>query len=192
MKLLAADVILHPVRMRIISTLMNRRLTTQQIHAALPDISQATLYRHLSRLMKAEVIEVVERRPVRGVVEKVYATADQGVPMQFDYTEMTRSDWQSGFAAFTASLLGQFEAYIQQEQANPINDGVSFRSSALNLTDDELKQMSLDLRAVLEPLTQRPASPGRRRRLFSAVLIPDIDIGDTDFAPDVADTGESL
>ena len=71
-----ADVILHPVRMRIISTLFKRRLTTQQIGRALPEVAQATLYRHLSRLMQAGVVAVVALRPVRGVTEKVYALAE--------------------------------------------------------------------------------------------------------------------
>jgi len=167
-----ADVILHPERMRIISTLFRRQLTTQQIGAALPEVAQATLYRHLSRLVKAEVVTIVAQRPVRGVLEKVYALAEDSV--QLDPRGMGREDWERGFAAFTASLLGQFTAYLRQEGADPASDGVSFRTGALHLSDAELAQLRADLQAAVVPFLGCPPSPERRRRLLSTVLMPDV------------------
>lgn len=167
-----ADIILHPVRMRIISTLFRRHLTTQQIGAALPEVAQATLYRHLSRLAQAGVIAVVAQRPVRGVTEKVYALAEDSV--QLDPRGMGLEDWERGFAAFTASLLGQFTAYLRQPGSDPAADGVSFRAGALCLSDAELAQLRADLQAVLVPLLSQAPSPERRRRLLSLVLVPDV------------------
>ena len=169
-----ADVILHPVRMRIISTLFGRQLTTQQIGAALPEVAQATLYRHLSRLVKAEVVTIAMQRPVRGVLEKVYTLAEDSV--QLDPRGMGREDWERGFAAFTASLLGQFTAYLRQEGADPVKDGVSFRTGALHLSDAELAQLSADLQAALAPYRSFGPSPERRRRLLSSVLMPDVQL----------------
>lgn len=167
-----ADVILHPVRLRIVSILFQRHLTTQQIGLALPEVAQATLYRHLSRLVQAGVVTVVAQRPVRGVLEKVYALAEDSV--QLDPRGMGREDWERGFAAFTATLLGQFTAYLRQEGADPVSDGVSFRTGALHLSDAELAQLRIDLRAVFVPLLDYPPSPERRRRLLSTVLMPDV------------------
>ncbi len=169
-----ADVILHPVRMRIISTLFRRQLTTQQIGLALPEVAQATLYRHLRRLVQARVVAVVAQLPVRGVMEKVYALAEDSV--QLDPCGMGREDWERGFAAFTASLLGQFTAYLRQEGAGPVNDGVSFRTGALHLSDAELAQLRADLQAAVVPFLDYPPSPERRRRLLSAVLMPDVNL----------------
>ena len=171
-----ADVILHPVRLRIISTLYNRQLTTQQIGLVLPDVAQATLYRHLSRLLRAGVVAVVAQRPVRGVTEKVYALAEGNTPVRLDPREMKREDWERGFAAYTASLLGQFAAYLRQPGANPVNDGVSFRTGALHLSDAELAQLSADLQTAFVPFLDYPPSPERRRRLISSVLMPDIEV----------------
>ncbi len=168
-----ADVILHPVRLRIISTLSGRQLTTQQIGAALPEVAQATLYRHLSRLVQAGVIVVAALRPVRGVTEKVYALADS-LPVRVDPSGMALEDWERGFAAYTASLLGQFTAYLRQEGADPVNDGVSFRTGALHLSDAELAQLSADTQAVVAPYLALGPSPERRRRLLSSVLMPDV------------------
>ncbi len=171
-----ADVILHPVRMRIISTLFGRQLTTQQIGLALPEVAQATLYRHLRLLVQAGVLAVVAQRPVRGVTEKVYALAEDSV--QLDPRGMGREDWERGFAAFTASLLGQFGAYLRQEGADPVNDGVSFRTRALHLSDAELAQLRADLQAAFVPFLDYSPSPERRRRLLSTVIVPDVVLED--------------
>ncbi len=177
-----ADVILHPVRMRIISTLYKRHLTTQQIGLALPEVAQATLYRHLRRLVQAEVVVVARQRPVRGVMEKVYAISEDSARLRFDPREMGREEWERGFAAYTASLLGQFTAYLRQEGADPASDGVSFRTGALYLSDAELAHLSAASQAALAPFLEYPPSPERRRRLLSSVLMPDVELTETELA----------
>lgn len=42
-----ARLIGHPVRLRVIIALGGRTLTTKQLAEALPDVAQATLYRHV-------------------------------------------------------------------------------------------------------------------------------------------------
>ena len=172
----SADIIMHPVRIRILMMLTGRQLTTQQIGAALPEIAQATLYRHISRLVKAEILTVVDQRPVRGVLEKVYALSGNGVSISADVSQMGLADWQRAFAAFTASLMGQFEFYLQQEPADPAADGVNFRTAPLYLDDAELMQFFADLRALIVPAMLQGPAPGRRRRLLSTIVIPDVDL----------------
>ena len=58
-----AELVLHPVRLRIIQSLIGgRERTPQQIAEELPDVAQATLYRHLGRLAKAGLVKVVAER----------------------------------------------------------------------------------------------------------------------------------
>src|SRR5512137_805812 len=67
------DELLHPVRMRIVMALAgDQELTPLQLAEQLDDIPLATLYRQISRLAKAGILNVVEERPVRGTLEKVY------------------------------------------------------------------------------------------------------------------------
>ena len=55
-----ADVLLHPVRLRIVQALLPRRqLTAQEIGRHLGDVPQATLYRHLNKLLDGGIIEIV-------------------------------------------------------------------------------------------------------------------------------------
>ncbi|MDZ7834458.1 MAG: helix-turn-helix domain-containing protein [Alkalibacterium sp.] len=68
------DLVMHPIRMRIIQTLViNKNLSTQQISDYLPDVPQATLYRHINKLVEADFIKPVLENKVRGTVEKIYA-----------------------------------------------------------------------------------------------------------------------
>jgi DNA-binding transcriptional ArsR family regulator len=84
------DLILHPIRMRIIMALAGERWTARQIAAALPDVAQATLYRHINALAEGGILRIVEERPVRGMVEKVYALADKRA---LNLSESTITDW---------------------------------------------------------------------------------------------------
>ena len=79
------DLILHPIRMRIILALaQGRSLTAQELGAALPDVAQATLYRHLNRLLKGGVLAVVDERQVRGAVERIYALREENLDLSRD------------------------------------------------------------------------------------------------------------
>ena len=70
-----ADIILHPVRLRILVALGGTKLTAQQLVRLLPDVPQTTLYRQLNLLTRHGVLEVAEERRVRGTVERVYRPA---------------------------------------------------------------------------------------------------------------------
>lgn len=172
----SVEAIFHPVRMRIITALNGRQQTTGQLAAALPDVAQATLYRHLKRLLDVGVLQVAEQRPVRGVLEKVYALTGSGLSLTPDSPEigrLTNDDWRQAFAAFTGSLLGQFEVCLRQEPANLVRDGVSFRTAPLYLSDVETLQFFADLRALMASAGANSPAPDRRRRLFSTVLLPE-------------------
>src|SRR5690349_5071480 len=73
-----SHLILHPLRLRLLQTLAGRQLTASALGAALPEVPQATLYRHLKALVEGEVLEIVAERPVRGAVERVYALREGG------------------------------------------------------------------------------------------------------------------
>ncbi|HEX3679309.1 MAG TPA: helix-turn-helix domain-containing protein, partial [Galbitalea sp.] len=67
------DLLLHPVRLRIIQAFLgDRALTTGQIALELPDVPGGSLYRHVALLTKAGVLQVVAERQVRGSIERTY------------------------------------------------------------------------------------------------------------------------
>jgi hypothetical protein len=69
----SADLLLHPVRLRIVKAFLgDRALTTKQLAAELPDVPAGSIYRHVARLTEAGVLQVVAERRVRATTERTY------------------------------------------------------------------------------------------------------------------------
>jgi DNA-binding transcriptional ArsR family regulator len=168
------EAIVHPVRLRILMDVAGRERTPYQIGQALPDISQASLYRHIKRLHEAGVLTVVRETPVRGATEKVYAlaAADAGDIDRDEFGQIGREDHLRFFADFLASLLGQYRLYLQQETVDVNADGVTYRMTPLNLSAEEYEAFLQELRALMGRALAHPPAPERRRRLFTVIQIP--------------------
>jgi DNA-binding transcriptional ArsR family regulator len=169
-----AELILHPVRLRIILAISGRQMTAQDLAGALPDVAQATLYRHINALAEGEILTVVDERPVRGTVEKTYALPE-GHSHRLtaeDLAGLGPEDHMHYFTVFVAALLSDFAAYLQREQIDPVADGVGYQSVPLYLSDGELQNLAAGINALVIPLLSNGPGEGRTRRTFSTVMIP--------------------
>jgi Helix-turn-helix domain len=170
----SADLLLHPVRLRIVQAFLgDRALTTTQLSAELSDVPAASLYRHVARLVAAGVLQVVAQRRVRGAVERTYvlrlAAARIG-PDEID--AMSAEDYRQMFIAYAAGLLADFDRYLQRPELDLVKDGVAFGIEGLWLDDAEFAEMMRELYRVLQPRRANAPKPGRRRRLLASVLLP--------------------
>lgn len=69
----ALELFAHPVRLRIVHALSGGRVvTTSELCALIPDVSKATVYRHVGVLADGGVLEVDAEQRVRGAVERRY------------------------------------------------------------------------------------------------------------------------
>ncbi len=175
------DLILHPVRIRLLAQLARRQLTARQLSELLPDIPQATLYHHLGTLTRAGLLRVVSERQVRGTVEKLYAIADDNAALgPADLAHATRDDHLRYFTVFVAMLLGDFARYLQQDA--PIDlfaDGAGYRETPFYLSDDEFAQAAAAVTQALLPFLKNQPAPHRRRRLFALITFPAAESADT-------------
>ncbi|MEO8611240.1 MAG: helix-turn-helix domain-containing protein [Chloroflexota bacterium] len=172
-----ADLILHPLRMRIIMTIVGKHMTAQQLATVLPDIAQATLYRHLNKLANGGILAVVEERPVRGTLEKVYALNEQAAFLgAADLADFTKDDHMRYFTAFVAILLGEFSQYLDSK-AKPdlLTDGVAYTKVPIYMSDEEFMRMGRQMNEALIPVLQNQPAPGRKRRVFTTIVIPSPD-----------------
>jgi DNA-binding transcriptional ArsR family regulator len=170
-----ADIVLHPVRLRIIQALLGgRERTTAQIASELGDVSAATLYRHVATLAEAGILDVVEEQRVRGAVERTYALHAQAAHLRAeDVAAMTPEEHKVAFIAFLAGVLAGFERYLDAGDVDLARDGVGYRHLALWLTDDELQDLLRDVGDVVRDRLGYGPGDGRVRRVLSTVLIPD-------------------
>ncbi|MGN6131976.1 MAG: helix-turn-helix domain-containing protein [Nocardioidaceae bacterium] len=179
-----AELLLHPVRLRVVQTLLGGRvLTTGQLREELPDLAPATLYRHLGTLLRGDVLEVVEQRRVRGAVERTYRLREHAPSVSAeDAATMSAEEHRRAFGTFVAGLLADFDRYLDRAgdgTGHGAEDGVDlgrdlvgYRQAALHLSDDEMRHLLADLVAVIRPRLAVPPAPGRRRRLLTTVVMP--------------------
>jgi DNA-binding transcriptional ArsR family regulator len=172
-----SDALLHPVRLRIVQAFLGRgELTTAALRHYLSDVPTATLYRQITALLEADILEVVEERKVRGAVERTFVlrTANANLGPD-DAAAMTPEEHQRGFLTFVAGLIGDFDRYLAQGDVDLARDLVGYRQYAAHLSDEEMREFIHDLRAVILPRLDQQPAPGRTRRLISHVLMPGVD-----------------
>jgi hypothetical protein len=170
----SADLLLHPVRLRIIKAFLgDRALTTGQLATELDDVPAGSVYRHVSRLAKEGILQVVAEQRIRGAVERTYILRPAAAVMHpGELATMTPADHTRAFTAFIAGVLDHFDRYVAADPAEPEREA-GYRMAAMWLSDDEFAQFLMDLAAVVEPRLANSPRKGRRRRILYGIALPD-------------------
>lgn len=169
------ELMLHPVRLRILQAAIGgRNVTAQQLAEMLPDVPPATLYRHLNKLLHGGILVVVAQNQVRGTTEKVYALPEHALTLTpVDLSRLTRDDHMRYFMTFVATLLEDYQRYLQQDEPNLVADGVMYRQATLYLSDEEMVELLQTIGSAIQQAMANSPGPDRRRRTLSTVLIPE-------------------
>jgi DNA-binding transcriptional ArsR family regulator len=170
----SADLLLHPVRLRIVKAFLgDRALTVKQLAAEMSDVPSGSIYRHVTRLTDAAVLHVVAERRVRATTERTYALRMYAAQMQPDeIAAMTLDEHVNAFLAYIAGLLGDFDRYIASEPEHPGEDGAGYKVAAMWLTDAELTDYLREFTAITQPKLANAPDGERRRRMLYTVLLP--------------------
>jgi DNA-binding transcriptional ArsR family regulator len=170
----SADLLLHPVRLRILQAFLGgRTLTTAQLAAELADQPAGSLYRHVAKLVDAGVLAVVEERRVRGTVERTYQLAVTSALIDPDeLAAMTPDQHRQAFLAFVAGLVADFDRYVDRGDVDLRRDGVSYRITGLWLDDAELAELRGKIDELFRPYLAFGPEGDRQRRLLGTVLLP--------------------
>jgi hypothetical protein len=170
----SADLLLHPVRLRIVKAFLgDRALTTKQLAIELPDVPAGSIYRHVARLTEAGALQVIAERQVRATTERTYALRMYAAQMQPDeIAAMSLDEHVNAFLAYIAGLLGDFDRYIATKPEDPGQDGAGYRVAAMWLNDAELREYLCDLAAISQPRLANAPGAGRQRRMLYTVVLP--------------------
>jgi len=171
----SADLLLHPVRLRIVKAFLgDRALTTGQLAAELDDVPSGSLYRHVALLTNAGVLQVVAERRVRGAVERTYTLRLFAARIDPDEVRsMTAEQHGQAFMAYVAGMLADADRYLASNPLDPIRDGAEYQVGALWLTDAEFAELLRDMSIVFRPRLANPPGEGRRRRMVYTVFLPE-------------------
>ncbi|MFI1917014.1 helix-turn-helix domain-containing protein [Nocardia sp. NPDC020380] len=168
------ELLLHPVRLRIIHALSGGRLRTAgELCERMPDIPRTSVYRHLGLLADGGMLEIADERRVRGAVERSYRLRpDRPTITPEAATTMTPDDHRQAFAAAMAVLISEFNAYLDRPHADPVADSVGYRQATLWLTPEELDTMLTGFRDLVTPLAANTPGADRKPYLISPILFP--------------------
>jgi len=168
----AVNLLLHPIRLRIVQALVGRNLTAHELAQLLPDIPQTSLYRQLHHLADGGLVRVVAEQRIRGTVERTYALVDE--QMVVTQAELSTSDvgLRRSFSVFLSVLLGDWERYLQAARASSHQDAVESYQEIRYLTDTEAHALAQAIQATLLAFGSATPTPGRRRWISTYIQLP--------------------
>mgnify|MGYP001795409973 CR=1 FL=1 len=176
-----ANLLLHPVRLRIVTELYGRELTSRQLADALPDNPQATLYRQIKRLFEAGMLVVQQETAVNGAIERTYAVAEGQTNLTPEEIRHASPMEHVGyFSIFAASLIDTFSRYANQVDPAEIGrDGLSYSRAAIYLSPEEKEAFEQQINAALATVIAKGPAPNRKRYTLASVVIPDDRLNET-------------
>lgn len=167
-----ADILLHPVRMRIMQALVEtEHATTANIIEQLQDMPAPSVYRQIAKLQEAGVITVVGRRAVRGVTEKTYAIAEKYRRInQADISTFSQDEITMLYRAYLAGMSSLFDRYVQGDY-DIAHDNLTFAQASFWATDGEIKEFLNDISTAITKLRQN-TSENRKQYTLGTMAIP--------------------
>lgn len=168
-----ADLIIHPVRLRVLQELAKAPRTAAELQQRLPDVPQASLYRHLGRLVQGEVLQVLDEHRERGPRERRYLLPEgAGFLGALEMAEATIEDYRRYFRAYLSAQLASFERYLATPAPVPPEDGLGFRLVPVYVSREELVSLYRELTRLLSQARSLERSGERREVLFAIASIP--------------------
>lgn len=167
-----ADLLMHPVRMRILLCLAGVELSPKEMADRLPDVAHATLYRHIGKLEKAGVLNVVREKKMRGATERTYALAtSEHLDLSEEFQRAGQSEQLQYFLTFVVSLLQDFALHLTRREETPRND-YGFHSVVVNLSEEEFIKVMTRMNELLGPLLSNKPVGDRTAWTLSTLVIP--------------------
>ena len=171
------ELILHPVRFRILQTIDGGTLTTQQISDQLADIPKSSIYRQLKILLDGDMITVAETKLVNGIQEKTYQLAQKPYLDAGDMATLSSEEHIHFFTIYIMNVLREFADYVQHSEAKTgsidmLSDRVGYTEVTVYATHAELDVMQSEINAAVLKLAQNKPENGRSRHKLAIITHP--------------------
>lgn len=187
-----AKLLLHPVRMRVVMSLVNRQLTTRELQTQMPDVPQASLYRAVSQLAKADVIKVISTERRGGAIERRYHLPPGSALLTPE--EVASSEPDQVLAAvqtFSDVLVARATRYLSTSQRDWRSGRLTLRNRFAQLDSAQRDELSRELVALLDKYGA--IEPGENSGEFSitVAVIPEADFPEADSGDAYTDTAHT-
>lgn len=170
----SAELVIHPVRLRILQCLEGGPQTTQEIAERLDDVPKSSLYRHMKLLLDSEFVSVAEARLVQGIQEKVYQLNRPARLGPEDIAGISVDDHLRYFTTYLMVLLRGFSGYLESAtEPDFVKDRAGYSDVSFWATPEELDELSKALNKVLLPLMKNERDEQRRRHKVAVITFPE-------------------
>ncbi len=182
------DLILHPVRIRIVMALAGQQKSPAELGELLGDVPQATLYRHIQKLVAGGLLEVVAERRVRNTVERIYSLKPGSAYLSLgEAGQLTREDHLRGFVSYLLGLLDDYARFIREADLPDDLNRMGFQKLAFYVSPEEFQAFNQLMNESLAPQLAKGPAPGRTRQLLALITLPDVTL-----SPDAGDAETAL
>ena len=168
------DCITNPVKCKLLLEIYSKgKATAKHLADTYNDIPQATLYRHLKKMLSDGILQVVEETQVRGTVEKTYALAyDINSNMENMVEENSGELYMQYFMQYIFGFVKQFREYCKSPDINIKNDMSGFSLSHIYLSDEELTELMKKISSVIHAADKNEPKAGRKLRTLGLIVSP--------------------
>ncbi|MDI2585768.1 helix-turn-helix domain-containing protein [Psychrobacillus sp. NEAU-3TGS] len=174
-----AEVLMHPVRMKISQALMRNKengLTPLEMVEIIQDVPQATLYRHIQVLMDAGVIRILKEKKIRSVTEKYYTLNEDAARLNTEeWRNLNKDKKLSYISYYQLSLMTQYQNYLSNlEQKNSSEDHATFSILELKMDDQQFENFQTELNdLMLKYYEQKNEESNVSTRTIAVTIIPE-------------------
>ncbi|MFJ7755245.1 helix-turn-helix domain-containing protein [Peribacillus muralis] len=174
-----AEVLMHPVRMKISQVLMRNKehgMTPLEMVKTIEGVPQATLYRHIQAMLDAGIIRIIKEKKVKSVSEKYYALNEMEATINVEDWKKASAEKKLDYVSlYQLSLMTQYQSYLtKMEEQNGKEDGATFSIVELKLAEDRFMQFQNELN---ELMTKYYHSSGKEKdapvRTIAVTIIPE-------------------
>ena len=168
------DCITNPVKCKLLLEIHSQgKATAKHLADTYHDIPQATLYRHLKKMLSDGILQVVEETQVRGTVEKTYSLSyDFNSNMKTMVEENSGELYMQYFMQYIFGFAKQFQEYCHSPNINIKKDMTGFSLSPLYLSDDELTSLITSISQIISAVKNNEPNPERKLRTIGIIISP--------------------
>lgn len=161
------EVMLNPVRMRIIQEVAARQsITATELCEKISDVPRTTLYRHINILLENNLLSILSEKKIRGSLERTLALNIGEISKH-----NTLENASQNALSFLMNRYVRFHNYFSGENPDPGKDKIFLNNTVLMADDNEFDQFLSELRGLLIKYNFEVAN-GRKARDISVISAP--------------------
>ncbi len=173
------ELIIHPVRIRVLSALSRCPLTTAELDEAIPDVPRSSLYRHVRLLRDEGLIEETSREAAGGAPERRYKLTGAHELDPARLAQMSGPQHVEALTGYLMSVLARFSAVVgQAPRVDRVAERMGYREVGFWASDAEFDAAVAGMNAALLPLLSHAPAPERRARTLSTITFPTQPLGE--------------